>query len=81
MVKGLDGFKAWFIGYESYYAIIGGTACDMLMSEVGEGVMVGESVRPCVGSGVCTCSGSDSGSGSCVFLHPAKTVRFKVSIV
>ena len=36
MVRGLDGFKAWFIGYESYFAIIGGTACDMLMSEAGE---------------------------------------------
>ena len=35
MVRGLDSFKSWFIGYENYYAIIGGTACDMLMSEAG----------------------------------------------
>jgi hypothetical protein len=35
MVRGLDGFKAWFQGYERNYAIIGGTACDLLMSEAG----------------------------------------------
>jgi hypothetical protein len=35
MVRGLNGFKEWFNGYENYYAIIGGTACDLLMSEVG----------------------------------------------
>jgi len=35
MVRGLDSFKEWFFGYESYYVIIGGTACDMLMSEAG----------------------------------------------
>ena len=36
MVRGLDSFKEWFTGYENYYALIGGTACYMLMSEVGE---------------------------------------------
>jgi hypothetical protein len=35
MVKGLDGFKLWFQGYERHFAIIGGTACDVLMSEAG----------------------------------------------
>jgi hypothetical protein len=30
MVRGLDGFKEWFKGYESNYAVIGGTACDLL---------------------------------------------------
>lgn len=35
MVKGLDSFKKWFQGYEEHYAIIGGTACDILMSEEG----------------------------------------------
>lgn len=35
MVKGLKGFKAWFEGFEEQYAIIGGTACDLLFSESG----------------------------------------------
>jgi hypothetical protein len=35
MVRGLNSFKDWFRGYESVYAVIGGTACDLLMSEVG----------------------------------------------
>jgi hypothetical protein len=35
MLKGLEGFKLWFQGYEQNYAIIGGTACDLLMSEAG----------------------------------------------
>jgi hypothetical protein len=35
MVRGRDSFKAWFQGYERNYAIIGGTACDLLMSEAG----------------------------------------------
>ena len=29
----LDSFRDWFRGYESNYAVIGGTACDLLMSE------------------------------------------------
>ena len=36
MIKGLDSFKEWFNGYENNYAVIGGTACDLLMSEAGE---------------------------------------------
>lgn len=33
MVTGIDSFKEWFKGYEEQYAIIGGTACDILMTE------------------------------------------------
>ena len=36
MVRGLINFKEWFTGYENYYALIGGTACYMLMSEAGD---------------------------------------------
>ena len=35
MVIGLNSFKEWFQGYESCYALIGGTACDLLMDETG----------------------------------------------
>ena len=35
MVRGMDSFREWFQGYEDYYAIIGGTACDVLMTEGG----------------------------------------------
>ena len=35
MVTGIDSFKEWFKGYEAQYAIIGGTACDILMTEEG----------------------------------------------
>ena len=35
MVTGIDRFRNWFHGYEEQYAIIGGTACDLLMSEEG----------------------------------------------
>ena len=30
MVTGIDSFKEWFKGSEEQYAIIGGTACDIL---------------------------------------------------
>jgi len=33
MVTGFEGFRSWFHGYEEQYAIIGGTACDLLMEE------------------------------------------------
>ena len=36
MVRGIESFKKWFRGYEDQYAIIGGTACDLLMT--GEGM-------------------------------------------
>ena len=35
MVAGIDTFREWFKGNESQYAIIGGTACDILMTEEG----------------------------------------------
>ena len=35
MVSGIESFKKWFTGYGDQYAIIGGTACDLLMSEDG----------------------------------------------
>ena len=35
MVTEIDGFKEWFKGSEEQYAIIGGTACDILMTEEG----------------------------------------------
>ena len=35
MVTGIDSFKKQFKDMENQYAIIGGTACDLLMSEVG----------------------------------------------
>ncbi len=35
MIAGIESFREWFSGYEEKYAIIGGTACDLLMSEAG----------------------------------------------
>ncbi len=35
MVRGIESFRQWFQGYEEQYAIIGGTACDLLMTDVG----------------------------------------------
>lgn len=35
MVTGIESFKAWFSGSEEQYTIIGGTACDILMTEEG----------------------------------------------
>ena len=35
MVTGIDSFKEWFKGSEEQYIIIGGTACDILMTEEG----------------------------------------------
>lgn len=35
MVIGFKSFQEWFQGYEQQYAIIGGTACDLLMSDEG----------------------------------------------
>lgn len=35
MVAGIESFKEWFEGNENQYAIIGGTACDILMTEEG----------------------------------------------
>jgi len=35
MVRGIDSFREWFRGYEEQYTIIGGTACDLLMTDGG----------------------------------------------
>lgn len=35
MVRGIGKFKEWFKDYSEQYVIIGGTACDLLMSEEG----------------------------------------------
>ena len=35
IVTGIDSFKEWFKGNEEQYAIIGGTACDILITEEG----------------------------------------------
>lgn len=35
MVRGFESFREWFKGYETQYAIIGGTACDILMEREG----------------------------------------------
>lgn len=35
MVRGIESFREWFRGYEEQYAIIGGTACDLLMTDEG----------------------------------------------
>ena len=35
MIRGIDSFREWFRGYEDQYVIIGGTACDLLMTDVG----------------------------------------------
>lgn len=37
MVRGIESFREWFRGYENQYVIIGGTACDLLMTEEGLG--------------------------------------------
>lgn len=55
MVIGLKSFQEWFQGYEQQYTIIGGTACDLLMSDEGldfratkdiDLVLIVESVTP-----------------------------------
>ena len=35
MVRGIESFRDWFRGHEEQYAIIGGTACDLLMTDGG----------------------------------------------
>ena len=55
MVLGIERFREWFRGYEDHYAIIGGTACDLLMAEEGlafrgtkdiDLVLIVEAVKP-----------------------------------
>ena len=47
MVTGIDSFKEWFKGSEEQYAIIGGTACDILMTEGGTGLPCDKGYWPC----------------------------------
>ena len=35
MLDRLDSFKNAFSGYEDYYTVIGGTACELLMNDLG----------------------------------------------
>ena len=35
MVAGYESFRQWFQGYEEQFVVIGGAACDIMMSEVG----------------------------------------------
>lgn len=35
MVTGIESFREWFKEFEDQYVIIGGTACDILMTEEG----------------------------------------------
>lgn len=35
MVQGIDKYKEYFINYSDYYVIIGGTACDIIMNNIG----------------------------------------------
>lgn len=35
MVKGVEHFRDWFAPYKGYYALIGGTACDLILEEAG----------------------------------------------
>ena len=60
MVTGLESFRRWFTEYTDQYTIIGGTACDLLMSEDGldfratrdiDMVLIVESLTPEVGRG------------------------------
>ena len=37
MIIGIESFRNWFRGYEDYYVLIGGTACEILMNEIGTG--------------------------------------------
>lgn len=36
MVKGFESFRKWFEGYEDNYTIIGGTACDLILTEMNQ---------------------------------------------
>lgn len=47
MVTGIESFKEWFKGNESQYAIIGGTACDILMTEEGLDFRATKDMRIC----------------------------------
>lgn len=44
MLDRLDSFKNAFSGYEDYYTVIGGTACELLMNDLGMGFRVTKDV-------------------------------------
>jgi len=44
MIKGFNSFKNWFAGYDKHYVVIGGMACDLLLSEVGDDFRVTKDV-------------------------------------
>ena len=48
MVTGIDSFKEWFKGSDEQYAIVGGTACDILMTEDGLDFRLTELIDPTV---------------------------------
>lgn len=59
MVMGIEKFRQWFRGFENQYAIIGGTACDLLMEKEGlefrgtkdiDLVLIVEAITPAFGS-------------------------------
>lgn len=59
MVSGIESFRQWFADYSDQYAIIGGTACALLMSEDGldfratkdiDMVLIIESLTPSFGA-------------------------------
>lgn len=59
MVTGIEIFRQWFRGFENQYAIIGGTACDLLMEKEGlefrgtkdiDLVLIVEAITPAFGS-------------------------------
>lgn len=59
MVTGMEKFRQWFRGFENQYAIIGGTACDLLMEKEGlefrgtkdiDLVLIVEAITPAFGS-------------------------------
>lgn len=59
MVSGLESFRQWFEGYEDQYAIIGGTACDLLFADFNmelratkdiDRVLIVESLTPAFGA-------------------------------
>jgi hypothetical protein len=35
MVRGVEHFRDWFASYTDHYALIGGTACDLILEEAG----------------------------------------------
>ena len=58
MVNGFEKFKEWFQGFEEQYVIIGGTACDLLISDLGgnfratrdiDMVLIVEAITPAFG--------------------------------